>query len=284
MEHSTRDTACLWATPAHLVWTSWLMPTCGWTVTLDSALTSSSISLRNSQGGSYRWAAWLWRDILGPLQEQPIPLTGWDIAPAPELPVLTTKCLSSVWLDCHPWKTKKRRRRRRRRWKALGGHRRPNDEAPTAFDYYHMWWFECAWPRVGTIRRCDLIGVGVALLKEVCNWRVGPVSDSVSLSLCVCVCLSFSFPPSLIFILCISIYITLILSVSFFRVGGERYLARASHILNKCPATELYPSPLMFTSYFESGFHMAMLAFKLTMSWRLALDFFSFYLQLPRFW
>jgi hypothetical protein len=35
-----------------------------------------------------------------------------------------------------------------------------------------LWWFEYACPRSGSIRRCDLVGVGVAFLEEVCHcWR-----------------------------------------------------------------------------------------------------------------
>lgn len=33
------------------------------------------------------------------------------------------------------------------------------------------WWFEYAWPMGSdTIRRCGIIGEGVALLEEVCVW------------------------------------------------------------------------------------------------------------------
>jgi hypothetical protein len=32
-----------------------------------------------------------------------------------------------------------------------------------------VWWFECAWPTgSGTIRSYGFVGVGVALLEEVC--------------------------------------------------------------------------------------------------------------------
>lgn len=31
-----------------------------------------------------------------------------------------------------------------------------------------MWWFECFGQQSDTIRRCDLVGVGMALLKEAC--------------------------------------------------------------------------------------------------------------------
>ena len=30
-----------------------------------------------------------------------------------------------------------------------------------------VWWFEYTWPKRGTIRRCGLVGVDVALLEEV---------------------------------------------------------------------------------------------------------------------
>jgi hypothetical protein len=47
-----------------------------------------------------------------------------------------------------------------------------------------VWWFEQVWPHrfmclnvwllgSGTIRRCGLVGVGVALLEEVCHCRGG---------------------------------------------------------------------------------------------------------------
>ena len=33
-----------------------------------------------------------------------------------------------------------------------------------------LWWFEYAWPiGSGIARRCDLFGVGVAMLDEVCH-------------------------------------------------------------------------------------------------------------------
>jgi hypothetical protein len=33
-----------------------------------------------------------------------------------------------------------------------------------------LWWFEYAWPMGnGTIRRCGLVGIGVALLEETCH-------------------------------------------------------------------------------------------------------------------
>ena len=37
-----------------------------------------------------------------------------------------------------------------------------------------LWWFEYAWPMESdTIRRCGLIGIGMALLKEVSHYRGG---------------------------------------------------------------------------------------------------------------
>jgi hypothetical protein len=44
----------------------------------------------------------------------------------------------------------------------------------SSFDIYYyliitLWWFECFGLGSGTIRRCDLVGVGVALLEEVCH-------------------------------------------------------------------------------------------------------------------
>jgi hypothetical protein len=54
-----------------------------------------------------------------------------------------------------------------------------------------MWWFEYAWPiESGTIRRCDLVRIGVASLEEVCHYvgrlkgllvfKVQPVWKTVS--------------------------------------------------------------------------------------------------------
>jgi hypothetical protein len=40
--------------------------------------------------------------------------------------------------------------------------------------YIILWrWFEYAWPGSGNIKRCDLVGVAVALLEEVCHCGSG---------------------------------------------------------------------------------------------------------------
>jgi hypothetical protein len=38
-----------------------------------------------------------------------------------------------------------------------------------------MWWSEDAWPMgSGTIRKCGNVGVGVALLEDLCHCKGGP--------------------------------------------------------------------------------------------------------------